>query len=274
MVVRGGPGRRRDAVTAGAASAYSATGAAWQLGPGRIYDRLAAVLVAHSPVPLRGRRVLDVGAGTGAASRAAADAGAAAIVAVDAAVGMLAHGSDGRPPAVAGDVLSLPFAGGSFDAAVAAFSLNHLVDPVSGLRELSRVTRPGSPLIAGSYATDDSHPVKSAVEATLHERGWAPPPWYSVVKTEAMPRMATAERCLALAAAAGLEAVCAHVQVPFPELGPRELVTWRLGMAQHAPFFGQLPPGEREAVVAEAVARLGEGPVLVRSVLVLGAVRT
>jgi len=36
-------------------AAYSATGAAWQQGPGRVYDRLAETVVAACPVPVRGR---------------------------------------------------------------------------------------------------------------------------------------------------------------------------------------------------------------------------
>lgn len=39
--------------------AYSATGAAWQRGPARIYDHMAEVLVAASPIPLAGCLVLD-----------------------------------------------------------------------------------------------------------------------------------------------------------------------------------------------------------------------
>ena len=60
--------------------------------------------------------------------------------------------------------------------------------------------------------------------------------------------------------------------MPFPELGPGDLVDWRLGMAQHAPFVAGLAAGERSALRARAVELLGETPVLVRSVLVLRAV--
>lgn len=274
MVVRGGEGRRQVPVTTGTARAYTHTGGAWQLGPGRIYDQLAAVLVARSPVSLRGRRVLDVGAGTGAATRAALDAGAAAVVAVDASIGMLAYRSGDRPPAVAGDALALPFADGSFDAAVAAFSLNHLTDPVRALRETLRVIAPGAPLVAGSYAADDDHPVKAAVQAALTRRGWAPEPWYVAVKTDAVPLLSTVDACVALAAAAGLEAACEHVRVPFPGLSADDLVAWRMGMAQNAPFVARLPAAERAAVVTEALAGLGDpAPPLVRSILVLTAIR-
>ncbi|HET9443507.1 MAG TPA: methyltransferase domain-containing protein, partial [Acidimicrobiales bacterium] len=272
--VRRRPVGRRLAVTGTAVGAYSVTGAAWQRGPGRIYDRLAGVVVAHSPVPLGGRRVLDVGAGTGAASRAALEAGAAAVVAVDAALGMLGYRPGERPPAAAGDALALPFAGASFDAAVAAFSLNHLTDPVRALRELCRVTRAGAPLVAGTYAADDGHPVKAAVEAALAARGWEPEPWYLALRTDAVPLLSTVEGCMARAAAAGLDAACDHVRVPFPDLGPGDLVAWRLGMAQHAPFVARLPDHERELLAAEVVARLGGTmPPLVRSILVLSAVR-
>jgi ubiquinone/menaquinone biosynthesis C-methylase UbiE len=261
-------------VTGGVASAYSLTGGAWQHGPGRVYDRLAEVLVSRCPVPLHGCRVLDVGAGTGAASRAALGSGATAVVALDAAIGMLAHDAASRPPAAAGDALALPFPDRSFDAAVAAFSLNHLTDPAGGLREMARVTRPGGALVAGSYAADDVHPVKAAVEATLTARGWEPDPWYAALRADAAPLLATIATCGAAAGAAGLDAEVEPVRVEFPELGPADLVAWRLGMAQHAPFVDQLPPGERAAVADEAVTQLGDTPpLLVRSILVLRAVK-
>jgi ubiquinone/menaquinone biosynthesis C-methylase UbiE len=257
----------------GVAAAYSLTGAAWQRGPGRVYDRLAEVLVARCPTPLDRRRVVDVGAGTGAASRAALAAGATSVVAVDTALGMLAYDAASRPPAAVGDALALPFSDGSFDAALAAFSLNHLTDPAGGLREMARVTRPGGPLVAGSYAADDAHPVKAAVEAVLTARGWEPEPWYARLRAEAVPLLATAAGCRAAAAAAGIDAQIEAVRVEFPDLGPSDLVDWRLGMAQHAPFVHRLPLAERTASAAEAVALLGKSlPPLVRSILVVGSV--
>ena len=191
MVVRRRPGRGPLPLTTSAADAYSATGSAWQRGPGRIYDRLAEIVVAALPVSAAGGSALDLGAGTGAASRALLAAGAARVVAVDAAMGMLAHDAGGRPPAVAGDALALPFAAGAFDVTVAAFSLNHLADPAAGLREAARVTRPGGGLAASAYAEDDDHPVKQAVQAALAARGWEPEPWYRALQTDAAPKLAT-----------------------------------------------------------------------------------
>lgn len=256
------------------AAAYSATGGAWQEGPGPIYDRLAAVLVARSPGPVAGRHALDVGAGTGAASRALLAAGAVGVVALDSAAGMLAHGRQRRPPAVVGDAVALPFVAAAFDVAIAAFSLNHLPEPAAGLREMTRVTRPGGSMVIATYASDDSHPVKAAVESALTDRGWSPEPWYLALRSELVPRMATPEGCHALIREVGLDAVVEPVRVTFPELDAAALVAWRLGMAQHAPFVTSLPETERVAVAETALARLGPdtGP-LVRSILVMAAVR-
>lgn len=254
--------------------AYSDTGGAWERGPARVYDRLAAVLTERSPVSLAGARVLDVGAGTGAATRAVLAAGAASAVALDAAFGMLAHDVNARPPAVVGDALALPFAPSTFDATVAAFSLNHLTHPAAGLREMVRVTRAGGAVLAASYAWDDTHPVKEAVQDALTARGWSPESWYTSLGVSAIPLLATAERFADVAGAAGLEAHAEEVRVPFPELDAGELIAWRLGMAQHAPFVAGLPPEERDALVVEVLARLGNVPLqLVRSVVVLSATK-
>lgn len=254
------------------AAAYSATGGSWQHGAGLIYDRLAEVVVSRSPVPLGGARVLDAGAGTGAASRAALAAGASLVVAVDAAVGMLAHDAGRRPPAVVGDVAAVPLAAGCCDVAVAAFSLNHLADPGAGLRELARVIRPGGVLVASTYAVDDTHPVKAAVEATLAKVGWTPEPWHVALRNEVVPLLATPAGCREAMRNAGLVGAVEQVSVPFPDLGADDLVAWRLGMAQHAPFAASLTAAARRRVVADAVARLGDSmPLLVRSILVLTA---
>jgi ubiquinone/menaquinone biosynthesis C-methylase UbiE len=262
-------------VTADAAAAYSATGAAWQRGPARIYDRLAEVVVAALPVKVDGASALDLGAGTGAATRALLAAGAARVVAVDAAVGMLAHDAGRRPPAAAGDALALPFAESAFDVAVAAFSLNHLTDPAAGLREAARVTRPGGGLAVSAYAADDDHPVKHAVQAALAARGWAPAPWYQALQVEAAPKLATAEAARSAAEAAGLDADVELTRVPFPDLDAPALVAWRLGLAQHAPFVATLPTdADRTAVAEDAAARLGDSwPPLERSIVILRAVR-
>ena len=262
-------------MSSGTAAAYSATGSAWERGPARIYNRLAEIVVAALPVAVDGASALDLGAGTGAATRALLAAGASQVVAVDAATGMLSHDAGGRPPAVAGDALALPFATGAFDATVAAFSLNHLSDPAAGLREAARVTRPGGALAASAYADDDDHPVKQAVVAALTAQGWTPEPWYRALQVDAAPKLANVAAAQAAAEAAGLEAHVEHTRVPFPDLDATALIAWRLGLAQHAPFFDALPTdADRAALVEDAAARLGDSwPPLERSIIILRAIR-
>jgi len=260
-------------VSVGAGAAYS--GSAWERGPARIYNRLAEIVVAALPVAVAGGSALDLGAGTGAATRALQAAGAARIVAVDAAVGMLTHDAARRPPGVAGDALALPFAAAAFDGTVAAFSLNHLSDPAAGLSEAARVTRPGGGLAASAYAEDDDHPVKHAVQAALSARGWTPEPWYEALQVDAAPKLATVDAARAAAESAGLHADVDQLRVPFPDLDATALIAWRLGLAQHAPFFDALPTdADRTAVTEDAATRLGDSwPPLERSIILLRALR-
>lgn len=251
-------------------AAYSATGSRWQTGPGIVYDRLAAELVAASPVEVRGADVLDLGTGTGAATRAALGAGARSVIPIDAALGMLRVDAGGRPAPVCGDARALPMRDGSVDVAVAAFSLNHLGDPVPALRDVTRVLRTGGGAVVGAYGADDTHPVKDAVERTLAGAGWRSPSWHRWMKERATVVLSTVESTRTAAERADLVAVqVEHRRVPFPDLDPEDLVEWRFGMAHHAPFLATLTPVQRVRLVAEACDRLGDCPPLVRSVIVL-----
>ena len=106
------------------------------------------------------------------APRAEPSPGAGGVaVAVDAAYGMLAADRARRPAAVVGDACALPLRNRAVDAVVAAFSLNHLDDPVAGLREAARVTLPGGALLASAYAEDDTHPGKGRCRNGRREHG-------------------------------------------------------------------------------------------------------
>jgi SAM-dependent methyltransferase len=61
---------------------------------------------------------------------------------------MVAATMAGGVEAILGDVQSLPFPDGSFDAAVAAWMLYHVADLDRAVSELARVLRPGGRLIA------------------------------------------------------------------------------------------------------------------------------
>lgn len=258
-----------SATTAAIATAYSATGSSWLAGPALVYDRLAAVLVGHSPVSLRGAEVIDIGAGTGAASSAALRAGARSVLAVDAAVGMLTVGSACRSTAVVADATRLPVGEATFDVAVAAFSFNHLTDPAAGFREAARVVKPGGAILASTWAADDDHPAKCAVEEVLRAIGWTPPSWQVEMSEGRAPQLATEAAAAAVIARAGLEATITNVTVTF-DLTPPQMVAWRFGMAQHAPFVSALSTAGYQHAVNESLELLGaDTPPLARSTMIV-----
>lgn len=111
--------------------------------------------VIEAVAPARGELVLDLAAGTGTSSQPFADRGAT-VVPCDFSLGMLRVGKQARPrlPFTAGDGTRLPFPDDTFDAATISFGLRNIVDPLAGLRELLRVTRPGGRLVVCEF----SHP--------------------------------------------------------------------------------------------------------------------
>lgn len=98
-----------------------------------------------------GQRVLDVGCGPGAlTAELAGRIGAGAVSAVEPSASFAAAARE-RLPGV--DIRlsaaeQLPFPDGSFDAAMAQLVVHFMADPVAGLREMGRVTRPGGVVAA------------------------------------------------------------------------------------------------------------------------------
>jgi SAM-dependent methyltransferase len=244
-------------------AAYDASVDVWGDAPDRLYSLLAEPLVA-AVQDWSGRRVVDVGAGTGAVTRALTARGAN-VVAVDGAVRMLASAAVG---AVAGDACALPLAGQTVDAVTMGFVLNHLPRPDLALREAARVLRPGGMVLATTWAREQDHPVREIVERALVGLGYVRPTWYATFKTTTSPLTDTVEGLLA--AAAGLTASAREVSVSVVA-GPGDLVAWRLGMAHHAGFVATLPPDARARLVADLTAGCAELPPLVCRILLLKA---
>jgi hypothetical protein len=125
-------------------------------------------------------------------------------------------------------------------------------------------------VLASAYAADDTHPVKDAVDHAAAEIGWTAEPWIAAMKSHAAPRLATLDGARAATAAAGLDAEIHHIDVPFPELDADDLVAWRLGMAQIAPFVATLSAAALERLRARALELLGPDPEpLVRRMIVV-----
>jgi SAM-dependent methyltransferase len=98
-----------------------------------------------------GQRVLDVGSGPGAlTAELVGRLGAEQVAAVDPSERFV-EAARARQPGVDVRVApaeDLPFGDDSFDAALAQLVVHFMADPVAGLREMARVTRPGGVVAA------------------------------------------------------------------------------------------------------------------------------
>lgn len=120
---------------------------------GRYSRLLAPQLVDFAELEV-GHRALDVGCGTGAlTSDLVARLGASSVTAVDPSerfvdtvraryAGVEVH---------QGYAESLPLEADAFDAALAQLVVHFMADPVAGLAEMSRVTRPGGVVVAAVW---------------------------------------------------------------------------------------------------------------------------
>jgi SAM-dependent methyltransferase len=117
---------------------------------GRYGPSLAEGLVGLARIA-PGMRALDVGCGPGALTAALADRlGAAAVTGAEPSEPFAAACRAWVPGArvVVAAAESLPFPDGAFDAALCQLVVNFMRDPVAGVREMARVTRPGGVVAA------------------------------------------------------------------------------------------------------------------------------
>jgi SAM-dependent methyltransferase len=264
-------------------AAYDATGAAWDRGPRRIYDLLAAGLLDRSPLPFDHAVAVDAGAGTGAATTELMRRGAS-VTAVDLSVGMLrrlvpdaalpgdaAVPGDARPrlTIAVGDVVRLPIRSGAVDIAVAAFVLNHLTRPLDGLHELTRVIRPDGAVLASVFGAAPPHPSKEAIDAVAARHGFIVPGWHRQMKACFEGQVATPEALATLAHDAGLVEIGVDAVHADPPMTEADLVSWRTGMAHLAPFIASLRPEQAGALLAEARAAVVGMPPLTLAMLTL-----
>jgi SAM-dependent methyltransferase len=122
------------------------------------YDRFMGRYSAELSAPLAdlagvhaGQRALDVGCGPGALTEELVSRlGTGGVTAVDPSASFVAATRERHPgvdvrPAAAED---LPFADATFDTALAQLVVHFMRDPLAGLREMARVTRPGGVVAA------------------------------------------------------------------------------------------------------------------------------
>ncbi len=115
------------------------------------YSRLLAPQMADLAGLAAGDRALDVGCGPGALTAALVDRlGAGAVSAVDPSSSFVAAARERYPGVDVREARAeaLPFPDGAFDAALAQLVVHFMADPVAGLSEMRRVTRPGGTIVA------------------------------------------------------------------------------------------------------------------------------
>lgn len=237
---------------------YARSGRRWALGAELVYRPIAAELVAMSPHSLAGRTVLDAGAGTGAVSSALTAQHARAL-ATDLSAGMLAWDAAARPPCAVADIRALSLADGSVDDAVAAFVLNHLTDPVSGLAELARVTRPGGAILAAVFSNDSRSEARDRIDAIAQAAGWQVPAWYAELKATAVPILGSRAGMTSAAHQTGLAEVRAEerpVDVGVTE--PEQLVRYRFGHPIFADWLDAIGAARAGALAAAAEQAIRE----------------
>jgi SAM-dependent methyltransferase len=118
------------------------------------YSRLLSPQLADLAGVRVGQRVLDVGCGPGAlTAELVARVGPDAVAAVDPSEPFVAAVRARHPGVNVQRALAeaLPFPDGAFDASLAQLVVHFMSDPVAGLAEMARVTRPGGVVAASVW---------------------------------------------------------------------------------------------------------------------------
>jgi ubiquinone/menaquinone biosynthesis C-methylase UbiE len=261
-----------ESLTVRQGNAYQGAAVAWARGPAALYDKLASFAIARVASQIRGARVLDVGAGTGALCRALRTAGAIP-TAVDVSSDMLGLIGAAAAVLVVGDMCALPFSSEQFDAAVSGFAISHIDTPERALTEMRRVVRPGGQVIAAVFGAAPASASKDAVDEVARDFGFRPPDWYLELKTRTEPLSNTPALLRGCAEAAGLEEIdVADMTVDSGLDSPEAITAYRTGLAHVAPFVASLPAPRRTEFVDRAVAAVRErGQPLRPRILVLSS---
>jgi SAM-dependent methyltransferase len=235
---------------------YAGAAQGWATAASRVYGPIARDLVAAVPQPLAGATVLDAGAGTGLVGDALAAAGARP-VALDLSPDMLRWRRAERLLAVRGEVSRIPLRTAAVDAALAAFVLNHLRDPLPALRELNRVTRPGGPVLATVYANSSRSAVRDRVDDVAIAHGFRWPDWYLELKEVCAPQLGTVDAMAAAARRAGLTGVRAEEYTADTGIdSAADLVDYRYSQAHCRSWLAGLSEEQRERLRAETIAAI------------------
>ena len=164
-----------DAFDAYEASGWEAVAAKYDEHWSSITSRVIDPLLDAARVE-RGARVVDVGTGSGDAAGRAADRGAIA-TGVDVAAAMVEIAAQRHPAAqfIQASATRLPFADGSFDAAVGNIVIQHIGEPERAALELVRVLVSGGRLALSTWDAPERSPFFATILGAVADANVPPP---------------------------------------------------------------------------------------------------
>lgn len=236
---------------------FEVTAAAYGSFMGRFSEPLAPAFVEAAGVSV-GQRVLDVGAGPGALTAVLVDlVGADHVAAIDPSQSFVAALHERLPDvdARAGSAEELPWDDGSFDAALAQLVVHFMRDPVTGLREMGRVTRSGGTVSACVWDHAGGGGPLSLFWDAVHELD----PLAGAERGLAGAREGHLAELFRQAALVDVSAGVLSVDVAFSGVDEWwEPFTYGVGPA--GGYVADLDETGREALKAECARRLPDGP--------------
>jgi len=209
----------------------------------RFVADLAASLV-DDLAPRPGERILDLGCGDGALTERIAASGAT-VVGIDAGPDQVAAARARGLDARVADAQALAFAG-AFDAVFSNAALHWMRDQDAVLAGVARALRPGGRFVAEMGGEGNVARIEAALRAALDRRGLdgaAASPWFFPSPDAYRVRLERAGFAVRRIAATAR-----------PTPLPGDVADWIDTFGES--FLFRLPPGERAAAVAEAVAEL------------------
>jgi SAM-dependent methyltransferase len=222
------------------------------------YSEPLAVQFADLAGIARGQRVLDVGCGPGALTAVLASrAGTDAVSAVEPSASFAAATRE-RLPGV--DVRQspaeeLPFPDDAFDAALAQLVVHFMTDPVAGLRQMARVTRPGGVVAACVWDHAGGRGPVSAFWRAVRELDPA-------ADDESGLAGAREGHLAGLFAQAGLDAIRASTLTV--RVGQADFASWwepfTLGVGPAGAYLAALDDDHRNALREQCRRQLPDGP--------------
>jgi SAM-dependent methyltransferase len=206
----------------------------------------------------RGQRLLDVGCGPGAlTAELVSRAGADAVSAVEPSGSFVAAARE-RLPAV--DIRQaaaeqLPFAADVFDAALAQLVVHFMADPVAGLQEMGRVTRPGGVVAACVWDHAGGRGPVSTFWTAARELDPAAPDESDL----AGAREGDLARLFAQAGLSDIESTELAVRARHDSFD-QWWETFTLGVGPAGAYVAALPPEHRDALRQQCQRLLPDGP--------------